>query len=400
MEKQSLFSLVLGTLLGFASVAEAGKYTGPGVTETEIKLGQTMPYSGPVSAYGTIGRTQAAYFQMLNDKGGINGRKIRLISLDDSYSPPKTVEQVRRLIEEEEVLALFQTLGSASNAAIVKYTNSKQVPNIFAASVSESLGDAEIYPWTLPWNPTAVMEGTLQAQWLQKKRPNAKIALLYQNDDLGKDYARGFKAGLGNQGRKIVLAEASYEVTDPTIDSQIISLQGSGADVLFMAGTPKFGAQAIRKVYDMGWRPLFLIGQTLSAIDSTLKPAGLDKAVGLITAGYFKIDPEQWGKDPAMQDYLAFMKKHYPEANANDGTNIYGYLAAQALEVVLRRCGDDLTRENLMRQANSLSNVALPLLFEGITLNTSPKNHHPFSKMFMMQFDGKHWKLLDESLKN
>jgi ABC-type branched-subunit amino acid transport system substrate-binding protein len=381
-----------------ASPALAEKKYGPGVTDTEIKIGQTMPYSGPVSAYGTIGKTEVAYFKMVNDRGGINGRKINLISLDDGYSPPKTIEQVRKLVEQEEVFALFQTLGTAPNNAIVKYTNSKQVPNIFIGAIAEKLGDAEAYPWTLPWNPTGVLEGTQQAHWLIKERPKAKIALLYQNDDLGKDFARGIKIGLGNQAAKAVVAEATYEVTDPAIDSQIITLQGSGADVLVMAGTPKFGAQAIRKVYDMNWRPLFIVSNTLSAIESTLKPAGLDKAIGLISASYFKADPEQWSNDPAMQDYLSMMQRYYPDGNANDGTNVYGYIAAMAFHEVLRRCGDDLTRENLMRQATSLKNVAQPMLLDGVTLNTSPTNHHPIGKMYPVRFDGKHWKLLNDAV--
>ena len=238
----------------------------------------------------------------------------------------------------------------------------------------------------------------VEAHWLIKERPKAKIALLYQNDDLGKDFARGIKIGLGNQAAKAVVAEATYEVTDPAIDSQIITLQGSGADVLVMAGTPKFGAQAIRKVYDMNWRPLFIVSNTLSAIESTLKPAGLDKAIGLISASYFKADPEQWSNDPAMQDYLSMMQRYYPDGNANDGTNVYGYIAAMAFHEVLRRCGDDLTRENLMRQATSLKNVAQPMLLDGVTLNTSPTNHHPIGKMYPVRFDGKHWKLLNDAV--
>ncbi len=390
--------LLVAALIFSLSVSSlyAEKNYGPGVTDSEIKIGQTMPYSGPVSAYGTIGKTQAAYFRMINDKGGINGRKINLISLDDGYSPPKTVEQVRKLVEQEEVFALFQTIGTGPNTAIIKYTNSKRVPNLFIGSIAEKHGDPEAYPWTLPWNPTGVLEGTQQGQWLIKKRPKARIAFLYQNDDLGKDLVRGFKIGLGEQGVKSVVAEATYELTDPTVDSQIITLKSSGADVLFLAGTPKFGAQAIRKVYDMGWRPLFLISNTLGAVESTLKPAGLEKAIGLISASYFKVNIEPESSDPAIQDYLAFMRKYYPDANAYDATNVYGYMTAMALVEVLKRCGDNLTRENLMRQATSLNNVALPVLYDGITMNTSPTNHHPIGKMYMARFDGKRWVLLKE----
>jgi len=390
-----LWAALASLCASFPAFAE--RTYGPGVTDTEIKIGQTMPYSGPVSAYGTIGKTELAYFQMINDKGGINGRKIRLISVDDGYSPPKTVEQVRKLVEQDEVFALFQTLGTPSNMAIVKYTNSKHVPNIFVGSIAEKLGDADAYPWTMPWNPTGVLEGTQQAQWLAKERPNAKIALLYQNDDLGRDFVRGIKIGLGPNGYKAIVAEATYEVTDPTVDSQIIALRESGADVLVMAGTPKFGTQAIRKVYDMNWRPLFIISNTMAAVESTLKPAGLDKAIGLVSASYFKIDPEQSSGDSAMQDYLSMMRRYYPDGNANDTTNIYGYITAMAFHEVLKRCGDELTRENLMRQATSLKDVAQPMLLDGITLNTSQTNHHPIGKMYPVRFDGKHWQLLGDA---
>lgn len=390
-------AVLAATLLSLAAApARTGdKEYGPGVSDSEIKIGQTMPYSGPVSAYGTIGKTQAAYFQMINDRGGINGRKIRLISLDDSYSPPKTVEQVRKLVEQEEVFALFQTLGTGPNSAIIKYTNSRKIPNLFIGSIAEKHGDHESYPWTLPWNPTGVVEGTQLGQWLISKRPRTRIAILYQNDDLGKDLVRGFRQGLGEQGARAIIAEATYELSAPTVDSQVITLKASGADSLFLAGTPKFGAQAIRKVHDTGWRPLFLISNTLSAVESTLKPAGLEKALGLITAGYFKGDPEYQKADPAIQDYLAVMQKYYPQANAYDGTNVYGYMTAMALVEVLKRCGDLLTRENLMKQATSLQNVSLPVLYEGITLNTSPTNHHPIKRMHVSRFDGKRWVRLE-----
>jgi ABC-type branched-subunit amino acid transport system substrate-binding protein len=379
--------------LPLSSLAE--KKYGPGVTDGEIKIGQTMPYSGPVSAYATIGRTQLAYFRMLNEKGGINGRKVRLVSLDDAYSPPKTVEQVRKLVEQEEVLALFNLIGSASNTAVIKYTNARKVPTLFIGTAADDHGDAEAHPWTIPWNPSGVLEGRQRAEWVMQMRPKGRIAILYQNDDLGKDVTRGFKLGLGEQGAKQIVAEQSYEISDPTIDSQVIALKASGADVFVFSGTPKFAAQAIRKVYELGWRPLFTINNAASSVEATLKPAGLDKSIGLIAAGYFKSDPELYMDDPAMQEYVKFMRAYYPEGNVNEGANLYGYIVAKAVEEVLRRCGDNLTRENLMQQANSLSNVSLPLLYEGVTLNTTPKNHHLITRVFMMRFDGRHWRLME-----
>jgi len=384
--------IALLLLIGLAMpCVQAEKTYGPGVTDTEIKIGQTMPYSGPVSAYGTIGRTQAAYFRKVNDEGGINGRKINFVSLDDAYTPAKTVEQVRKLVEQEEVFALFQNIGSASNAAIQKYTNSKRVPAIFVGSVSEKMADPQNYPWTMPWNPPASLDGAVYGKWLLKDKPNARIAILYQNDDLGKDYARGLKTGLGEKARAMVIAEASYETSDPTIDSQIITLKGSGADTLFAAVTPKFAAQAIRKVYDLGWRPTFLISYTGSNVETVLKPAGLEKSTGLISAYYGKADSATWKDDAGFQEYLAFMKKYYPEGNPEDGGNSYGYTAAVAFVEVLKRCGDELTRENLMRQATGLRDVTNPMLLPGIKLNTSATDYHPIEQMQMFRFDGVRW---------
>ncbi len=375
----------------FAGHAAAEKKYGPGVTDTEIKIGQTIAYSGPVSAYGSIGRTQAAYFRKVNDEGGINGRKINFLSLDDAYTPAKAVEQVRKLIEQEEVFALFQNIGTASNAAIQKYTNSKKVPALFVGSVSEKIADPQNYPWTIPWNPPASLDGGVYGKWLLKVKPNAKMAILYQNDDLGKDYARGLKAALGEQARSMVIAEASYETSDPSIDSQIITLKSSGADTLFAAVTPKFAAQAIRKVYDLGWRPTFMISYTGTSVETALKPAGLEKSIGLISAYYVKADSATWKDDAGFQEYLAFMKKYYPEADAGDGINSYGYTVALTFVEVLKRCGDDLTRENLMRQATSLKQVTNPMLLPGIKLNTSATDYHPIKQMQMLRFDGSRW---------
>jgi len=391
MFKASLRLFAFFLLIAGVGTVSAQKKYDPGATDAEIKIGQTMPYSGPVSAFGTIGRTQAAYFRKINDEGGVNGRKITLISLDDSYAPPKTIEQVRRLVEEDQVFALFQTLGTAPNAAIQKYTNAKKVPNLFVGSVSEKIADPKSYPWTMPWNPPASLDGSVYGKWLLKERPNARTAILYQNDDLGKDYTRGLKTALGPNAASMVIAEASYETTDATIDSQIISLKASGADTLFVAATPKFAAQAIRKVYDLGWRPTFLLSYTGASVETVLKPAGLEKSVGLISAYYGKSDSATWKGDAGFEDYLAFMKKYYPEGNPEDGANSYGYAVALTFVEVLRRCGDNLTRDNLMRQATGLKDFVNPMLYPGIKLNTSATDYHPIKQMQMARFDGTRW---------
>jgi len=381
--------LLFSALLAAGAMAE--KKYGPGVTDTEIKIGNTAPYSGPVSAYGTIAKAQAAYFRKINEEGGINGRKINFISLDDAYSPPRTMEQVRRLVEQDGVFALFQNIGTAPNAAIQKYTNAKKVPAVFVAAVSEKLADPQNFPWTMPWNAPATLDGKVFAKWVLKEKPAAKIAVLYQNDDLGKDYLRGFKAGLGDKAAAMIIAEASYETSDPTIDSQIIGLKGSGADTLFAAVTPKFSAQAIRKVHDIGWRPTFMVSYTGSSVETVLKPAGLDKAVGIVTAYYTKADTATFKDDPAYQDYLSFMKKYYPAGNADDAGNSYGYAAVLSFVNLLKACGDELTRENLMRQATSLKNAVNPMMLPGITLSTSPTDYHPIEQMQMLRFDGTRW---------
>jgi branched-chain amino acid transport system substrate-binding protein len=386
--RRIILLLSLGAATGTSAWAD--KRYDPGISDTEIKIGQTVAYSGPVSAYGTIGRTQAAYFRKINDEGGVNGRRINFISLDDAYVPAKTVEQVRKLIEQDEVFALFQPIGSASNAAIQKYTNAKKVPVIFAGAISEKIADPQNYPWTLPWNPPASGDGRVYGKWLLKDKPGAKLAILYQNDDLGKDYTRGLKSALGDKAGTMVVAEASYETSDPTVDSQIITLKASGADTLFAAVTPKFAAQAIRKVYDLGWRPTFLISYTGASVETVLKPAGLDKSIGLISAYYGILDAKDRKDDPVL-DYLAFMQKYYPEADPYDGINLYGYTVALTFVEILRRCGDELTRANLMRQATSLKEVSNPMLLPGIKLNTSPTDYHPIEQMQMMRFDGTRW---------
>ena len=372
--------------------ASAQKKYGPGASDTEIKLGQTMPYSGPASAYGTIGKLQTAYFKMINEQGGINGRKVTLISLDDGYSPPKAVEQVRKLVEQDEVLALFQTLGTPSNSAIHKYVNAKKVPHLFLATGATKWADPKNFPWTLGFNLSYQAEGVIYAKYLLKNKPNAKVAILYQNDDYGKDLLKGVKDGLGAQGAKMVVAEASYEVTDPTVDSQIVTLQGSGADTFINITTPKFAAQSIRKAFDSGWKPLHIINNVGASVGSVLTPAGLDKSVGLLTVQYYK-DPNdpQWKDDPAMLEWRAFMGRYYKEGDPKDTSNLYAYIAAQLMVHVLKACGNDLTRENVMKQAASIKNLKLPLLLPGMALNTSPTDFFLVKQAQLAKFTGTQW---------
>jgi branched-chain amino acid transport system substrate-binding protein len=390
-------ALAAGLML--ASAAHAQKRYGPGVSDTEIKFGQTMPYSGPASAYGTIGKAEAAYFRMVNDQGGINGRKLNLITLDDGYSPPRTVEQIRKLVEDDQVLFTFQTLGTPSNTAIQKYMNARKVPQLFVATGATKWGDPQHFPWTMGWQPTYQHESQIYAKYLLKNRPNARIAVLFQNDDYGKDYLKGFKDGLGSQAAKLIVAEASYEVTDPTVDSQIVALKASGADALFNITTPKFAAQAIRKVYDIGWRPLHFLNVVSTSVAAVLQPAGLDKSVGLLSVAYFK-DPTDpaWKDDKAVTDYLAFMKKYYPDGNPADGFNAYGLAAAQTLVQVLRQCGDELTRESIMREAANLKDFEVPMLLPGIHINTGPADFYPIEQVQLIRFDGKSWVRFGEIL--
>ena len=390
----------LGLMACFvASTAAAEKKYDPGATDTEIKIGHTNPYSGPASAYGTIGRSEAAYFKMINDQGGINGRKIVFISLDDGYSPPRTVEQVRKLVEEEQVLLLFQSLGTPSNTAIHKYMNAKKVPQLFVSTGATKWGDPQNFPWTMGWQPNYQTEAHLYAKYLLQKKPAAKIAVLYQNDDYGKDYLKGLRDGLGSQADSLIVSAVSYEVTDPTVDSQIVTLQGSGADALFIFATPKFAAQAIRKTYDVGWKPIMFLNNVSSSVASVLQPAGLEKSIGLVTALYFKdpTDP-QWANDAAMKEWQLMMKKYYPDGNLSDGFNVFGYLAAQTLVQVLKQCGDELTRENVMRQAANLRDLALPMFLPGIKINTSPTDFYPVDQIQLARFDGKRWVLFGEVL--
>jgi ABC-type branched-subunit amino acid transport system substrate-binding protein len=372
--------------------ALAQKKYGPGASDTEIKLGQTMPYSGPASAYGTIGKLHQAYFKMLNEAGGINGRKVNLISLDDGYSPPKTVEQVRKLVEQEEVLALFQTLGTPSNTAIHKYVNAKKVPHLFLATGATKWSDPKNFPWTLGFNLSYQAEGQIYARYLLKNKPGAKIGILFQNDDFGKDVLKGVEDGLGAAGAKMVVSKVSYEVTDPTVDSQILTLQGSGADTFINITTPKFSAQAIRKAWDSGWKPLHIVNNVGASTGSVLVPAGLDKAVGLLTLQYYK-DPNdpQWKDDPNMLEWRAFMGRFYRDGDPKDASNLYAYLTAQTMVHVLKACGNELTRENLMKQAAGIKALKLPLMLPGMTLNTSPTDYFLVKQGQLAKFTGTQW---------
>jgi ABC-type branched-subunit amino acid transport system substrate-binding protein len=376
------------------SQASAQKKYGPGVTDTEIKIGQTVPFSGPISAYATIGKVQAAYMRMVNDEGGVNGRKINLIQYDDAYSPPKTVEQVRKLVESDEVLLTFQLIGTPPNAAVQKYLNAKKVPQLFAATGASRFSDPKKYPWTIGFNPSYVVEGRIYGQYILKDHPDAKIGVLYQNDDVGKDYLRGLKSGLGARASKMIVAEAAYEVSDPTVDSQILKLRAAGATLLFSAATPKQAAQAIRKTFELGWKPVHILDINATSVGAVLQPAGLDASKGIISTNYGKdpLDP-QWKDDPGMKKYFAFMAKYYPEGDENSNFNSYGYSTAQLLVQVLKQCGDDLTRANVMNQAANLKNVGLDLLLPDIRINTAPDDYRVNKQMQMMRFNGQRWEL-------
>ncbi len=388
----SAAGLVLAGGLAFA----AGQY-GPGASDTEIKIGNTMPYSGPASAYGAIGKAETAYFAMINDQGGINGRKINFITRDDGYSPPKTVELVRQLVEQDQVLLLFNTLGTPPNSAIRGYLNDNKVPQLFVATGADKWNDPKHYPWTMGWLPSYRVEARIYARYILKNLPNAKIAVLYQNDDFGKDYLVGLREGLGDKADKMIVATKTYETTDPTVDSQIVALQGSGSDVLLTAAIPKFAAQAIRKVYDIGWKPTHFLTNVSASVKAVLQPAGPEKGVGIISAGYLKepTDP-QWQDTPEYKEWLAWMKKYNTSGNVADGNNVSGYSVAQTMVAVLKASGDNLTRENVMKQAASIHDEKLPMLLPGITVSTSADDFAPIKQMQLEKFDGTTWQLFGE----
>jgi branched-chain amino acid transport system substrate-binding protein len=391
------FSAALAILVASGGGALAQKKYDIGATDTEIKIGNIMPYSGPASAYGVIGKTEEAYFRKVNAEGGINGRKINFISYDDAYSPPKTVEQARKLVESDEVLFIFNSLGTPPNSAIQKYMNTKKVPQLFVATGATKWNDPKEFPWTMGWQPNYQSESRIYAKYILKEKPNAKIAILYQNDDYGKDYVKGLKDGLGAKAATMIVAEESYETTEPTIDSHIVKLKSTGADVFFNVTTPKFAAQAIKKVAEIEWKPLHLLNNVSASIGSVIKPAGTENAQGIISSSYLKdpTDP-QWKNDAGMKAWNAFLDKYYPEANRADASVMYAYTVAQGLVYVLKNCGDDLTRENIMKQAASIKNLELGGLLPGIKVNTSPTDFAPISDLQLQKFEGQTWTLFGD----
>jgi branched-chain amino acid transport system substrate-binding protein len=393
----NLTPLSVATLVVAGGLALAAGQYGPGASDTEIKIGNTMPYSGPAAPYGTIGKSEAAYFAMINEQGGINGRKINFISRDDSYSPPKTVELVRKLVEQDGVLALFQTFGTAPNSAIREYLNDNKVPQLFVRSGASKWNDPKHYPWTMGWQPSYQIEARIYARYILKNIPEAKIAVLYQNDDFGKDYLIGLRDGLGGKVDGMIVASQSYETTDATIHSQIVSLQTSGANVLLTVALPKFAAQAIRKIYEIGWKPTHILSNVSSSVGLVMRPAGPEKSVGIISATYGKdpTDP-QWRDTLEYNEWLAWMKKYNTSGNVADADTVYGYSAAQTMVAVLKACGDNLTRENLMKQAASIHDLQLPMLLPGIIVSTSANDFAPIKQMRLEKFDGTTWQLFGE----
>ena len=386
-----LACVLLGLAVGATPAAAQKKYD-PGASDTEIKIGNIMPYSGPLSAYAQIGRTEAAFFRMINEQGGINGRKINFISYDDGYSPPKTVEQARKLVESDEVLLIFNSLGTPPNTAIQKYMNSKKVPQLFVATGATKWNDPKDFPWTMGWQPSYQSESQIYAKYILKNHPNAKIAILYQNDDYGKDYVKGLKDGLGSKAASMIIAEEAYEVSSPTIDSSIVKLKSLGADVLFDVTTPKFAAQAIKKMAEIEWKPLHFLNNVSVSIGSVMKPAGFENGQGIISSIYLKdpTDP-QWRDDPAMKAWNAFLDKYYPDANRADVNVMYAYIVSQGLVHVLKNCGNNLTRENIMKQAASMRDFEPLGLLPGVKVNTSPTDFAPLSQLQLMRFKGESW---------
>ena len=399
IRKLAVASAAFGVLALTSSSVFAQKKYDPGASDTEIKIGNIMPYSGPASAYGIIGKTEEAYFKKINAEGGINGRKINFISYDDGYSPPKTVEQARKLVESDEVLLLFNVLGTPPNSAIQKYLNSKKVPQLFVATGATKWNDPKDFPWTMGWQPNYQSETQIYAKHILKEKPNAKIGILYQNDDYGKDYLKGFKDGLGAKGASLIVAEESYEVSQPTIDSQIVKLKASGADVFMNITTPKFAAQAIKKNAEIAWKPMHFLNNVSASVGAVIKPAGLENAQDIISSAYLKdpTDP-QWKDDAGMKAWNEFLDKYYPEANRTDANVIFGYTAAQGLVAVLKAAGDNLTRENVMKQAASIKNLELGGLLPGIKVNTSATDFAPISQVQLVRFKGDTWERFGEIL--
>ncbi len=395
--------ITIASVAAFAVLAASGsgalaqKKYDTGATDTEIKIGNIMPYSGPASAYGVIGKTEAAYFKKINDAGGINGRKINFISYDDGYSPPKTVEQARKLVESDEVLFIFNSLGTPPNSAIQKYMNAKKVPQLFVATGATKWNDPKDFPWTMGWQPNYQSEARIYAKYLLKEKPNAKIAVMYQNDDYGKDYVKGLKDGLGAKAASMIIAEESFETTEPTVDNHIVKLKSTGADVFFDVATPKFAAQAIKKIAEIEWKPLHILNNVSASVGSVIKPAGYENSQGIISAAYVKdVSDPQWDNDAGMKEFLDFLAKDFPEGNKLDGSVEVGFAVAQTMVQVLKQCGDNLTRENIMKQAANLKDFRTEVLLPGIKINTSATNFAPISQLQLMQFKGERWVLFGD----
>jgi branched-chain amino acid transport system substrate-binding protein len=378
--------------------ALAQKKYDTGATDTEIKIGNIMPYSGPASAYGVIGKTEEAFFNKINAEGGINGRKIKFISYDDGYSPPKAVEQARKLVESDEVLVVFDPLGTPSNTAIQKYLNAKKVPQIFVATGATKWNDPKDFPWTMGWQPSYQSEAHIYAKFLLKQKPDAKIAVLFQNDDFGKDYLKGLKDALGAK-TSMIIAEESYETSEPSIDNHIVKLKATGADVFISVTTPKFAAQAIKKIAEIEWKPMHIVSNVSASVGGVIKPAGFENSQGILSAAYAKdgADP-QWDNDPGMKKFLAFLEKYYPDGNRLDASVVFGYGVAQTMVKVLEMCGDNLTRENVMKQAASLKDFSPDTLLPGVKINTSPTDFAPIEQLQMMRFKGEKWELFGDVL--
>jgi branched-chain amino acid transport system substrate-binding protein len=395
-EKLKIAALATAAVVLMSGPALAQKKYDTGATDTEIKIGNTMPYSGPASAYGVIGKTEAAYFNKINAEGGINGRKITFISYDDAYSPPKAVEQTRKLVESDEVLLMFNPLGTPSNSAIQKYLNAKKVPQLFVATGASKWNDPKDFPWTMGWQPSYQSEAHIYAKYLLKEKPDAKIGVLFQNDDFGKDYLKGLKDGLGAKA-SLIMAEESYETSEPSIDNHIVKLKASGADVFISITTPKFAAQAIKKLAEMDWHPLHIVSNVSASVGGVIKPAGFENSQNILSAAYAKDGADsQWDNDPGMKKFYAFLKDYYPDGNRLDGSVVYGYGAAQTMVEVLKQCGDDLTRANVMKQAASLKGFAPDTLLPGITINTSATDFAPIKQLQMMRFKGEKWELFGD----
>jgi branched-chain amino acid transport system substrate-binding protein len=390
------FATAVIAFAAMSGTALAQKKYDTGATDTEIKIGNIMPYSGPASAYGVIGKTEEAYFKKVNAEGGINGRKINFVTYDDAYSPPKAVEQVRKLVESDEALLVFNSLGTPSNTAIQKYLNSKKVPQLFVATGATKWNDPKNFPWTMGWQPSYQSEARIYAKFLTKEKPGAKIAILYQNDDFGKDYLKGLKDGLGAKA-SMIIAEESYETTEPTIDSHIVKLKATGADVFLNIATPKFAAQAIKKLAEIDWKPMHIVTNVSASVGAVIKPAGFENAQGILSAAYAKDGADsQWDNDPGMKKLFAFLEKYYPDANKLDGAVVYGYGAAQTMVKVLEMCGDNLTRENVMKQAASLKDFTPDTLLPGVKINTSATDFAPIEQLQMMRFKGEKWELFGD----